>query len=68
MKILSRLIVFALVSTVQFVAAQKKSTEHWESMFNGKDLTGWTPKIRNYPAGENFGNTEGASVNRNYWA
>lgn len=37
--------------------SQKKSTEHWESMFNGKDLTGWTPKIRNYPAGENFGNT-----------
>jgi len=26
-------------------------------MFNGKDLTGWTPKIRNYASGENFGNT-----------
>lgn len=39
------------------VFAQKQSVESWESMFNGKDLTGWTPKIRNYPAGENFGNT-----------
>ena len=42
---------------VQFATAQKKSIEQWESMFNGKDLTGWTPKIRNYPSGENFGNT-----------
>jgi hypothetical protein len=41
-----------------FVAkAQHTSEEKWESLFNGKDLSGWTPKIRNYPAGENFGNT-----------
>ena len=31
--------------------------EKWIQLFNGKDLTGWTPKIRGYPAGENFGNT-----------
>jgi hypothetical protein len=36
---------------------QKASKENWISMFNGKDLTGWTPKIRNYASGENFGNT-----------
>lgn len=29
----------------------------WVSLFNGKDLTGWTPKIRTYDYGENFGNT-----------
>ena len=29
----------------------------WIQLFNGKDLTGWTPKIKGYPAGENFGNT-----------
>lgn len=29
----------------------------WVSLFNGKDLSGWTPKIRGYAAGENFGNT-----------
>lgn len=27
--------------------------EGWISLFNGKDLTGWTPKVRGYPAGEN---------------
>lgn len=42
---------FALVCTL--VATAQK----WESMFNGKDLTGWTPKIRYSNAGENFGNT-----------
>jgi hypothetical protein len=29
----------------------------WVSLFNGKDLSGWTPKIRGYKFGENFGNT-----------
>jgi hypothetical protein len=31
--------------------------EEWIQLFNGKDLTGWTVKIRGYPAGDNFGNT-----------
>ncbi|MCB9881110.1 MAG: DUF1080 domain-containing protein [Planctomycetes bacterium] len=29
----------------------------WVQLFNGKDLTGWTPKITGYELGENFGNT-----------
>lgn len=29
----------------------------WQQLFNGRDLTGWTPKITGYPLGENFGNT-----------
>lgn len=29
----------------------------WEPLFNGKDLTGWTPKIRGCEAGDNFQNT-----------
>ena len=33
------------------------ATEKWVSIFNGKDLTGWTPKIKGYALGENFGNT-----------
>ena len=37
--------------------AQNAGQEEWETIFNGKNLKGWTPKIRNYPAGENFGNT-----------
>ena len=27
------------------------------ALFNGKDLDGWTPKIKGYDAGENFGDT-----------
>lgn len=29
----------------------------WQSLFNGRDLTGWTPKIVGHPAGDNFANT-----------
>src|SRR4051795_7637429 len=29
----------------------------WVSLFNGKDLEGWTPKIKGYEAGDNYGNT-----------
>ncbi len=29
----------------------------WVSIFNGKDLSGWTPKIRHHELGDNFGNT-----------
>lgn len=33
------------------------AAEEWISLFNGKDLTGWTPKIRGYELGENYANT-----------
>lgn len=29
----------------------------WIPLFNGKDLSGWTPKIRHHPLGENFAKT-----------
>jgi hypothetical protein len=29
----------------------------WISLFNGKDLEGWTPKITGYAAGENYADT-----------
>ena len=35
----------------------KPSEAGWVSLFNGKDLTGWTPKIKGYELGENFGDT-----------
>jgi len=31
--------------------------ETWIPLFNGKDLSGWTPKIRGFEAGENFADT-----------
>jgi len=35
----------------------KPAEAGWISLFNGKDLTGWTPKIKGYELGENFGET-----------
>lgn len=32
------------------ISAQEST---WKPLFNGKDLTGWTPKIAGYPVGEN---------------
>jgi hypothetical protein len=29
----------------------------WHPLFNGKDLTGWTPKIARHAVGENYANT-----------
>ena len=39
------------------VAVAEPGAGDWISLFNGVDLDGWTPKIRQYPAGENFGET-----------
>jgi hypothetical protein len=38
-------------------AEDKPAEEKWVSLFNGKDLSGWTPKIRGYELGDNFGET-----------
>jgi hypothetical protein len=38
-------------------AAEKSPDAKWITLFNGKDLDGWTPKIRGYAFGENYGNT-----------
>ena len=34
-----------------------QEAKDWIQLFNGKDLTGWTPKITGYELGDNFGNT-----------
>jgi len=39
------------------LGAEHPGESHWISLFNGKDLTGWTPKITGYALGENYGNT-----------
>lgn len=54
---LKKITVLLLFSFTALLQAQQASTEHWEALFNGKDLNDWTPKITGYPAGENFGNT-----------
>jgi beta-glucanase (GH16 family) len=47
-------VVFHPLATAQTPPAE---TEKWIPLFNGKDLEGWTPKIKGYASGENFGNT-----------
>jgi hypothetical protein len=55
----------ALLYFLACVAAVAKDSENptpaesgdWIQLFNGKDLTGWTPKIAGYPAGENYADT-----------
>lgn len=44
-----------LILTVNGFA--QPTAEAWQTLFNGKDLTGWTPKIKGYELGENFANT-----------
>jgi hypothetical protein len=39
------------------VANPDADKEDWQVLFNGKDLTGWTPKIAKHDLGDNFGNT-----------
>ena len=39
------------------VAQENAGAEKWISLFNGRDLEGWTPKIRGHEAGDNFANT-----------
>ncbi len=35
----------------------EKAAGDWIQLFNGKDLNGWTPKIRHHELGDNYGNT-----------
>lgn len=52
---------FGCLLFTPFAAAQESppppAAGEWVQLFNGKDLTGWTPKINGYPAGENFADT-----------
>lgn len=55
---LSGLVHCALTRAEQFVSkTDVAETEGWIQLFNGKDLTGWVPKIRYHELGDNFGNT-----------
>jgi hypothetical protein len=38
-------------------AANCDAAEEWVALFNGKNLDGWTPKIKGYALGDNFAQT-----------
>jgi len=39
------------------LTAAARAQEDWLPLFNGRNLEGWTPKIKGYPLGENFADT-----------
>ncbi|MCE1154573.1 MAG: DUF1080 domain-containing protein [Bacteroidales bacterium] len=53
------IIAAVVLSQLMFLPARasNKQTGEWQQLFNGKDLTGWTVKMKGYDVGENFGNT-----------
>jgi hypothetical protein len=48
--------IFLCLSCVA-VCADEPDQEQWVTLFNGRDLTGWTPKITGYKLGDNFADT-----------
>src|SRR5262245_59787321 len=54
----SRIWITALVLLAQPILAQAADDAgEWHSLFNGKDLSGWTPKIAKHPVGDNYQQT-----------
>lgn len=51
------LVPLTLATVVTVAAAPPPDSQTWMQLFNGKNLEGWTPKIKGYALGENFGNT-----------
>ncbi|HYK43791.1 MAG TPA: DUF1080 domain-containing protein [Parafilimonas sp.] len=59
MKQMRIVLFFLAVISVSFSPGEdtKSKKGKWVSLFNGKDLNNWIPKIAGYKAGDNFGNT-----------
>ncbi|MDP8243197.1 MAG: DUF1080 domain-containing protein [Candidatus Hinthialibacter antarcticus] len=57
MKLRFRFTFAMIISLVLCVGAFAADDEGWIPLFNGKNLDGWTPKIKGYDLGDNFGNT-----------
>lgn len=54
---LARFVCAMVALLVAIDARGQEKTDGWIALFNGKDLDGWIPKIKGYPAGENYGET-----------
>lgn len=57
------LALFIFIASCQKPAAQEEpiaeetNESDWQELFNGKDLSGWIPKIHHHPTGDNYANT-----------
>jgi len=49
--------IFRMILAVAMFAGLELRAEKYRSIFNGKNLDGWTVKIKGYPAGKNFKDT-----------
>jgi hypothetical protein len=59
MTTIRRIAAFSILLLPTSIHAQEDKLRDagWQQLFNGKDLAGWTPKIKGYELGENFGET-----------
>jgi len=57
LRLLLPLLPFLLLSCHVNKTTAENSKQNWVSLFNGKNLDKWIPKIAGYKLGENFGNT-----------
>ena len=49
--------VLFLLIAISSIAQKKNGKNKWIKLFNGKDLKGWTVKIKDHPVNDNWGNT-----------
>lgn len=57
MKIVTTSLVCLLMAATCLTAEEKAKEGKWIQLFNGKDMTGWTPKFKGHDLGENYKNT-----------
>lgn len=59
MRVASTFCAFALCTSFACPAADapRAANEDWIQLFNGRDLTGWTPKLSHHELGDNFAQT-----------
>ena len=46
-----------VAAVLMCMASVASADDEWHSLFNGRDLSGWTPKIAKHPVGENYADT-----------
>ena len=48
---------FILLCSITVFSQRNADKKDWKSLFNGKDINNWIPKINHHEVGENYGNT-----------